>query len=132
MDPRTSRTLPDTQRRARRFTFLTLLLIALAAPAGWVLAGDQSQPYVVLFSDAAGGTGGASTTGQPSAQGAAAFAFRVAASPQAAAAASGRHIDAGRVASKVREIQAVERVTIGQVYSNAVGGFAANLNAAQR
>ena len=34
---------------SRRVTFLSLLLLAVAAPAGFVLAGESSQPYIVVF-----------------------------------------------------------------------------------
>ena len=37
------------RRRPRRYGFLALLLLALAAPAGFVAAGESSSHYVVLF-----------------------------------------------------------------------------------
>jgi subtilisin family serine protease len=131
MGPIGSGTLRPRQRRTRRFTFLALVALALAAPAGWVLAREASQPYVVLFDDNAVGVGGGAAdeitapAGNPTS-------FRESASPTYALRAAGSRVDAKRVASHVREIEARDGVQVGDIYSNAVGGFSANLNARQR
>ena len=53
MKTRGSESLLPNRRSIRRFTFMTLLLLAVAAPAGLVFAGERKSPYIVVFKDEA-------------------------------------------------------------------------------
>lgn len=115
------------RRPLRRFTFLGLLLLAVSAPAGWVMASELRQPYVVLFDPGAVGT--------PDTAGATVDRGAIQPFGQLASATESRqhrqHLDQERVVNHVREIATRSRVQVKSVYSNAVGGFAADLTAAQ-
>lgn len=120
-----ARNLP-ARRPLRRFIFLGLLLLAISAPAGWVMASEFSQPYVVLFDRDE--VGAATSSGPATVATVQTFRQLAAGVP---AAQPGQHVDRQRVVDHVREIAARSRVRIKSVYSSAVGGFAADLTAAQ-
>lgn len=119
-------------QRSRRYLFLTLLLISLAAPAGWVFAGQMTEPYVVLFRDDVVGVPDDVMTA-----GAVAQSFLSVNQPESAPAAvpradGHRRIDSRRVESHVRELAASTRIgEIDNLYTSAVGGFSARLTTAQ-
>jgi hypothetical protein len=115
-----------------------LLLLTLLAPAGWVVAGESTAAYVILFDQAAVSVPDSATDFTADAV----HSFRDLATPpalRAATAASSQsvvsgartHVDSGRVASHVRATAGRNRVRVNSVYANAVGGFAANLTAGQ-
>jgi subtilisin family serine protease len=126
-------------RLRRRFLFLTLLLLALLAPAGGAFAGERTAPYVVLFDTAAVSV--PDDTLDASAASAASFRF-VAAPPALRAATlataspattrgANTRVDASRVDTAIRAVAGRNHVRVNSVYANAVGGFAASLNATQ-
>jgi subtilisin family serine protease len=118
---------------------MTLLLLTLLSPAGWAFAGEVTAPYVVIFNSAAvsvpDDTIDAGAARTPS--------FRFVAAPAALRAATMQtpagkaisggktRVDASRVESAIRAVAGRNRVRVNDMYANAVGGFAANLNAAQ-
>lgn len=117
---------------------MTLLLLTLLAPAGWAFAGEMKSPYVVIFDP------GAVSVPDDSIEVSAATAptFRFLAAPPALRAATmaawpamtttGKtRVDPGRVESAVRAVAGRNHVRVNSVYANAVGGFAASLNAGQ-
>ncbi len=115
-----------------------LLLLTLLAPAGWVVAGEFTAPYVVLFDPAAVSVPDTTTDFTSDAV----HSFRDLAAPPtlraAIAAASpavssgGRtRVDSNRVASHVRAVAGRSRVRVNSVYAHAVGGFAADLTPGQ-
>ncbi len=118
---------------------MMLLLLTLLSPAGWAFAGEISAPYVVIFNPAAVSV--PDDTIDADAAGAASFRFVAAPAALRAAtmqtsagkAISGgkTRVDAGRVESAIRAVAGRNRVQVYSMYANAVGGFAANLNAAQ-
>jgi subtilisin family serine protease len=117
---------------------MTLLLLTLLAPAGWALAGEMTAPYVVLFNTAAVSV--PDDTLDVSAASAPSFRF-VAAPPTLRATLAAKsptttsggntRVDATRVDTTIRAVAGRNHVRVNSVYANAVGGFAANLNAAQ-
>ena len=115
-----------------------LLLLTLLAPAGWAFAGEMTAPYVVIFDSTAvsvpDDTIDASAASAPS--------FRFVAAPPTLRAAimatrpattsTGKtRVDATRVNTAIRAVAGRNHVRVNSVYANALGGFAANLNAAQ-
>ncbi len=125
------------RRRTRRYAFLGLLLVALSAPIGWVAASVPNQSYVVLFNDAAVTV---PAEAPPMTGPGASFVQVAAAHPRPVVSAvaadsngsANRRVDSGRVAGHVQDIAARNGVgDIEDVYSAAVGGFSARLNAAQ-
>jgi subtilisin family serine protease len=125
-------------RSRRRILFLSLLLLTLLAPAGWVAAGEFTSPYLVLFDPAAVSV--PDTDSDFTAD--AVHSFRDLAAPPAlraitaaaagTAATGGRtRVDSGRVDTHVRAVAGRNHVHVNAVYANAVGGFAASLNSAQ-
>ena len=126
-------------RRTRRIAFLALLLLALAAPIGWVAASAPALPYVVLFRDGAVTVPDAA----PSLTTTSALSYLLAANAQrqqpAVSAAAGasdgianRHVDPDRVAQHISDLATRNGVgDIEDVYSAAVGGFSAHLTPAQ-
>ncbi|CAN5790377.1 hypothetical protein BH24CHL5_BH24CHL5_10890 [soil metagenome] len=133
-----SRTLRPRQRRTRRYLFLCLLLLALAAPAGFVVAGETRSPYIVVFSEGAVSRPAAYSTSESGST----TAFRTLAMPEsmrqslARAQAGGggggaTEVDDQRVVSHVREIVARMRVSVSSVYTSVIGGFAAQLTPSQ-
>jgi subtilisin family serine protease len=124
METRGHRRLRPRQRSTRRVTFLSLLLLAVGAPAGFALAGESSRPYIVVFdSDAMSVATSATTSGL----------VLQASAPTAASATTGerREVDGTRVRRHVAEIEARTQVRAGNVYTNAMGGFSAALTGAQ-
>lgn len=115
-----SETRGPGRRVARRFTFLALLLVAVAAPAGFVLAGEQARPYVVVFNDSA-----VASAAEP-----AQTMLRHARQDESRA-PDARRVDSKKVLRHIVEIQARNRVRAENVYANAVGGFSAMLNEKQ-
>ncbi len=116
--------------------FLALLLLAMAAPIGWVAASVPAERYVVLFNDDAVTV----PYDGPLTGTTASFLQLASAHPQPAAeAAAGesdgigdRRVDPDRVVRHVRDVASRNRVnTIEDVYSSAVGGFSARLTATQ-
>jgi hypothetical protein len=117
---------------------MRLLLLTLLAPAGWVVAGERSAPYVVLFDPAAVSvpdTAADFTAG-------AAHSFRDLAAPPrrrvatlatspGAASGGATHVDTQSVALHVRAVAGRNKVHVNSVYANAVGGFAAALTSGQ-
>lgn len=124
MELRGSGTLRARQRSIRRVTFLALLLLAVAAPAGFVLAGEQSLPYIVIFKDDA--VTKTVTETQVYLVNTTAFMARHAPGK------TRREVDGPRVRNHVAQIQARIRVRVGNVYATALGGFSANLTGAQK
>jgi subtilisin family serine protease len=117
---------------------MTLLLLTLLAPAGWAFAGEMTAPYVVVFDPAAVSV--PDDTIDFTAASARSFRFLAAppalrAATMAAAPASmtarKTRVDGVRVDSAIRAVAGRNHVRVNSVYANAVGGFAANLNAAQ-
>jgi subtilisin family serine protease len=110
----------------------------LLAPAGWAFAGEMSAPYVIVFDPTAVSV--PDDTIDASAATAQSFRF-VAAPPTLRAAtlaarpstATGNRtrVDSARVETAVRAVAGRNHVRVNSVYANALGGFAANLNAAQ-
>ena len=111
------------------------------------MAGEARQPYIVVFADGAVGVPAQTLEAAGSGR---TVPFRVQAMPAAMRAASvtqsrattsgarvddtdarDRSVDPNLVNSRVREIAARNRVTVDQVYSNALGGFSAHLTRAQ-
>jgi subtilisin len=103
--------------------FLTLVLLAVAAPAGFVLAGEQSRPYIVVFNDDA--------VSQTVADSHSYLARPASAANPATSNGSRRVVDGTRVRNHVAEIQARSRIRIGNVFANALGGFSADLTPVQ-
>ena len=108
-------------------TFLALLLLAVAAPAGFTLAGEESHPYIVVFNDDAVSRTvaeeGVYLVRRPSST--------RAASQRTAAASTRQEVDGTRVRKHVAEIQARIRVRVDNVYASALGGFSTVLNQSQ-
>ena len=123
-------------RSRRRILFLSLLLLTLAAPAGWAAAGEFTSPYVVLFDPAA-----VSVPDSDPYAGTTVQTFRALAAPatrhaittaQGSARTGGAtRVDTGLVDSQVRAVAGRNHVRVNQVYANAVGGFSADLNRRQ-
>jgi subtilisin len=113
--------------RVRLSLFLALLLLTLSAPAGWVMGGEASQPFVVMLNDSATSiaqaTVPASALGDP-------FSF-----PGFTAAAGSTAVDedaaAQRVTDEVHEIEAAERISATNIYAH-VGAFTAKLTPGQQ
>jgi subtilisin len=120
MKTRGSERLRPSGLSTRRFVFLTLLLLAVAAPAGMVFAGERKSPYIVVFRDEAV-TQSVADSGS--------YFLRLVA-PKTSGAPKTR-VDVTRVHKHVAEIKARIRVNIDNVYASALGGFAANLTNAQ-
>src|SRR6188508_450376 len=93
----------------RRLLFLTLLLLAVAAPAGMVFAGERKSPYIVVFRNDA--------VTQEVAQSGSYFLKLVA--PKRVASGNDRQVDSKRVNKKVSEIRARIRVNVDNVYASA-------------
>lgn len=106
-------------RRVRRYTFLSLLLLALSAPAGWVAANETTSPYIVLFDGSS-----LANAAKPAVSGRN-TAFRIVARP------AFNQVDGERVVSRVRVMSAQHGLRVSAVYDNAVAGFAARMNANQ-
>ena len=123
METRGSETLRPRQRSSRRVTFLALLLLAVAAPAGFVLAGEQRRPYIVVFKDEAVTNTVAGTK---------VYLVNSAANrDRQAAGKTRREVDGSRVRKHVAQIQGRIRIRVGNVYATALGGFSANLTGGQ-
>jgi len=122
MKTRGSERLRPSGLSTRRFIFLTLLLLAVAAPAGMVFAGEHNSSYIVVFKNDA--------VTQSVAESGSYFLKRVA--PQAATSTTGRQVDGARVRKHVSEIRARIRVSVDNVFASALGGFSANLTYGQR
>jgi len=122
METRGSGSLRPTQRSTRTITFLALVLLAVAAPAGFVLAGERSSPYIVLFDESTITTTVTDRTAGP---------LRATEADLANGARTRREIDGVRVRQHVAEIQARSRIRVGNVYTKAVGGFSTELTDAQ-
>ncbi len=120
MKTRGSERLRPSRFSTRRFTFLTLLLLAVAAPAGMVFAGERRSPYIVVFRDEAV-TQSVAETGS--------YFLRLV-SPRATAVPNSQ-VDATRVRKHVSEIRARIRVDVDNLYASALGGFSANLTNGQ-
>ncbi len=110
------------QRSTRTITFLALALLAVAAPAGFVLADERSSPYIVLFDENTVTTAEMERVAGP---------LRATESDTTNGATTRREIDAARVRQHVAEIQARSRLKVGNVYTKAVGGFSTELTGAQ-
>ncbi|MEP7379074.1 MAG: S8 family serine peptidase [Chloroflexota bacterium] len=122
----------------RRILFLTLLLMTLLAPAGWVAAGEFTSAYVVLFDQAAVSVPDADADFSADAV----HSFRdlvappalrliiAAASPSARTGGATR-VDSSRVDAHIRAVAGRNHVRVNSVYANAVGGFSARLNHSQ-
>jgi subtilisin len=123
MESRGTGTLRPRQRSIRRYSFLTLLLIAVAAPAGFVLAGERSEPYIVVFKEDA--------VDSLTAQAATTLLRSSATNASAQTRTNARRVDGAKVRRHVIEIEARTRVRATNVYANAVGGFSAVLNSSQ-
>ena len=126
------------RRRRRRVTFLALLLLVFAAPAGYVVAVQPVEPYIVLFNDAAVTVPDGSAMAPVDATNSFLDAARPASWPAPVAQAVGgdttgaaRKVDGSRVNAHVRDIETRTGVSIDDVYSSAVGGFSASLTASQ-
>jgi subtilisin len=131
------------QHGRRRYAFLTLLLLALAAPAGWVAAGQATAPYVVVFRDeavtvpdtAADEALSGVTLGFLDAARAPNMAPSARAANGAKVAPDGngrRRVDGGRVEAHIRDLASRTGMRdVDDVYSSAVGGFSARLTASQ-
>ena len=122
MEKRGSGSLRPRQRSTRRVTFLTLVLLALAAPAGFVLAGERSSPYIVLFDEDTVSTIVAGQATGP---------LRATATDTSNGATTRQEVDPARVSKHVAEIQARSRLKVTNVYTRAVGGFSTELTRAQ-
>lgn len=122
METRGSGSLRPGQRSTRRITFLTLVLLAVAAPAGFVLAGERSSPYIVLFDENAVSTTVTEQATSP---------LRATAPDASSVAKTRREVDPSRVRKHVTEIQARSRIKVTNVYTKAVGGFSTELTGAQ-
>ncbi|MEP7361030.1 MAG: S8 family serine peptidase [Chloroflexota bacterium] len=124
-------------RSRRRILFLSLLLLTLLAPAGWVAAGEFSADYLVLFDPASVTVPDTDTDFTADAVHsfrdlAAPPALRAATAAAAGSTAGGKtRVDGERVESHIRAVAGRNHVRINAVYANAVGGFAASLNRAQ-
>jgi subtilisin len=100
---------------------MTLLLLAVAAPAGMTMAGEQSHPYIVVFKDDAVAKQVSETQ------------VYLVRRPTTTATASTpkREVDGTRVRKHVSEVQARMRIRVDNVFDNALGGFSANLTPGQ-
>ncbi len=126
---------PARNRPIRRYVVLGLLLLAVAAPAGFVVAGETRRPYLAMLTDGAATSLVPDLTGAPGA----ALPFRIQALPEAmrspvdfAAGPSEQVVDGAKVARALRSISARHRVNFDSTYASAMGGFSARLTAAQR
>src|SRR4051812_5817614 len=116
-------------RSRRRILFLSLLLLTLLAPAGWVAAGEFTSPYLVLFDPAAVSV--PDTDSDFTADAVHSFrdlaappALRAIATAAAGTAATGgkTRVDGARVDTHVRAVAGRNHVRVTAVYANAVGG----------
>ena len=112
-----------SRRFGRRTTFLSLLLVAVAAPAGLVFAGEQPRPYVVIFDEFA-----VSRTVVDQARTPLLAPSGIQARPDVKVR---REVDGNRVRRQVSEIQARFRMRATNVYDSSLGGFSADLTPAQ-
>lgn len=122
----------------RHILFLSLLLVTLVAPAGWVAAGELTSAYVVLFNPAAVSVPDEDTDftadaihsfrdlGAPPTL----RAILAAASPSSKSGGATR-VDSGLVDAHIRAVAGRNHVRVNSVYANAVGGFSASLNRSQ-
>jgi subtilisin family serine protease len=100
---------------------MALLLLAVAAPAGFVMAAEQRSPYVVVFKDQAVTREVADTQ---------VYVVRLPADARRKQ-KSHREVDGARVSAHVAEIKARIRLRVGNVYSSSLGGFSADLTPGQ-
>ena len=112
--------------RLRLSLFLALLLLTLSAPAGWVMGGASSRPFVVMLSDNATGV---TEIGSPASALANPFSFP--GNDPAGEAATDEDAAAQRVTGRVHEIEAAERISATNIYAH-VGAFTADLTAGQQ
>jgi subtilisin len=96
---------------------MALLLLAVAAPAGFVFAADASRPYIVFFADDVVSTPAAATT-----------ALR---RDVATNAGGPRRVDGHKVDRQVVALRSRFGIRPENVYASAVGGFSAYLKPAQ-
>jgi len=115
MAPDTTEATRPRRSLTRRFTFLALLLLALAAPAGLATALESRQPYVVVLGDGAVGNAVHSDGG-----------FR-----QLAQAATQQRLADERAVEHVRRVALRNGIRVSDVYTSAVMGFSAELTPAQ-
>src|SRR5262245_14290899 len=110
------------RRPTRRLTFMTLLLLAIAAPAGLAMAGEQSRPYIVVFRDDA-------VTQQVADTHIYLVRRPAPAAPKAGSSQNSgeRVVDSTRVRKHVTELQARMRIKVGNVFDSALGGFSTDL-----
>jgi subtilisin family serine protease len=113
-------------RRSGRYVLLSLLLLALAAPAGIAVANDSPARYVVLFDSEAVGKE------DPDARPAMSGSLSAHGDQATATMSETLEVDADLVAQHVHAIGARTGIdTIDDVYTSAVGGFAAVLTPTQ-
>ena len=113
-------------RRSGRYVLLTLLLLALAAPAGIAVATESAASYVVLF-DAE-----AVAKKDPAARPAMNGSLSAHQDDARATMSETLDVDADLVAQRIRELGARAGIsTVDDVYTSAVGGFAAQLTPSQ-
>jgi len=98
--------------RTRRVTFLALLLVALAAPAGMTTAVESRQPYIVVLND----------DDSPD---------RFVGFRQLAQATTQRREERERTVEHISRVARNHRLGVTDVYTSAVRGFSAELTPAQ-
>ncbi len=102
---------------------MTLLLLAVAAPAGMTMAGEQSHPYIVVFKDDAVAKQVAETqtylVRRPT--------TTATTTTTRSTSTQERDVDGVRVRKHVSELQARMRIHVDNVFDSALGGFSTDL-----
>ena len=112
-----------SRRFGRRFTFLSLLLVAVAAPAGLAFAGDPPRPHVVRLNDQVVSRTLVELARTP---------LRALPGTRVSADANvRRQVDGKRVRRHVSELQARYRIRATNIYDSSLGGFSADLTRTQ-